>query len=266
MEEKTIISFDGTKIFYKIKKQSKPYLVLLHGGSGSSHSWLFQQPNFLENSYSLIIPDQRGHGRSGRSRQFDFYNITNYSRDINSILEQEGISQVTLIGHSLGGQIAQEFYSKYPDKVTALVLISSKFIDPRPSIILHFVNFLLYFVFYLPFFGKPSSNYTDYRKYTQTADLNPLRIFSDIKVCSLKTYAATLIVGNNFNNRDYANIKVPTLLLHGKQDLILSYAEMEKVSKQHENFYLESLETNHITLLNQPSVVNQKVLEFLSRI
>src|SRR3989338_4907148 len=105
MDEKKIKSFDGTEIFYKIKKQSKPFLIFLHGGSGSNHSWLFQEAEFINNDYSVIIPDLRGHGQSGRGRSLGFFKVENFCHDIKAIIDNENISKVTLVGHSLGGQI-----------------------------------------------------------------------------------------------------------------------------------------------------------------
>lgn len=266
MEEKTISSFDGTNIFYKIVRQKGPFLVLLHGGSGSNHSWLFQEPELVKQGYSLIIPDMRGHGRSSRGKSLDFFEVENCCQDIKIILKEEKIEKATVIGHSLGGQIAQKFYTQYSENVDSLILISSKIVESRSKIWSKLMNWVFYFVFYLPFYGKSNSNYPDYNKFTQTADLNPVRIISDIRCCSLKTYAATLIVGNNLENPDYRSIKVPTLVLHGKEDLILPHNIMEKISSEMTNFSFVSLSTNHITLLNRPAEINQKMLSFLSKI
>jgi pimeloyl-ACP methyl ester carboxylesterase len=266
MDEKTIDSFDGTKIFYRIKRQKGPFLVLLHGGSGSSGSWLFQKTFLEEKDFSLIIPDLRGHGLSARGEDLSFFAVDRFAQDIKAILDKEQLDRVVLVGHSLGGQIAQKFYQLYPEKVEALVLISTKIVGERSKLLLASINLVMRLIFTFSGAGKPNNHYTDYSRFTHTADLNPFRILSDISCCSFKTYAATIIVGNSFENKAYKEIKVKSLLIHGKKDMILPYREVQKIADEMKNFELALLPTNHITLFNTPEEVNQLIGSFLQTI
>ncbi|HEY4694810.1 MAG TPA: alpha/beta hydrolase [Candidatus Nanoarchaeia archaeon] len=265
MEEKFVTSFDGTQIFYWAKKQTKTWLVFLHGGSGSSNSWCFQLPFFLSQGYSVIVLDQRGHGLSGRGKNLDFFSIDNFAKDVKAVLDAEQADKVVLVGHSLGSQIAQRFYQLYAESVVALVLISTKFARSSPKLLTGLVNFLMRLVFLVPW-GSPNNNYTDYNRFTDTADFNLLRILSDIRSCSFKTYAAGILVGNHFENKNYQDIKVPSLLIHGEKDMIFPYKPVQSQAHEMSNFKFESLPTNHITLLNLPDEITKKIADFLVKL
>jgi pimeloyl-ACP methyl ester carboxylesterase len=266
MEENYVNSFDGSQIFYKTKKQKGPWLVLIHGGSGSSNSWSFQIPYFLDHGYSLIIPDMRGHGLSARGKGLDFFKIDNFVNDLKTILDNEGVNQAVLIGHSLGSQIIQRFDQLYPDRVKGQVLISTKFAEGRSRLLLLLVNTLMRFIFSISPAGRPNRNYTNYKNFRNTADLNPVRILSDISCCSFKTYAATILMGNLFENKHYREIQFPSLLIHGKKDMILPYKPVEKVAGEMKNFEFAALPTNHITLLNLPNEINETIGKFLAHL
>ncbi len=108
---------DGTPIHYRIggNPKAKKTLFFVHGWSGSMYHWIMQIPFFAQR-YRIVLVDLRGHGNTplrGKADQL----VTDLSpRDILSILEKERIgSGVTLVGHSMGGMIAQELFKKMLD-------------------------------------------------------------------------------------------------------------------------------------------------------
>jgi len=118
--EKTLQK-DACEIHYWITPEPKgPWLVFLHG-AGADHRMFKEQLPAVKDSYSLLLWDARGHGRSrplgGR------VSIPLLVDDMLAILAREGIERATIIGQSMGGNIAQEIAFYHPDKVEALVLI-----------------------------------------------------------------------------------------------------------------------------------------------
>ncbi|WP_328914157.1 MULTISPECIES: alpha/beta fold hydrolase [unclassified Streptomyces] len=95
-----------------------PPLLLLHGLTGSGEDWDGVAPALAE-SWRLHIPDLRGHGASPRSREYSFELMRD---DVLGYLDDAGLAEVTVIGHSLGGVIAYLLAALAPSRVRAMVL------------------------------------------------------------------------------------------------------------------------------------------------
>ena len=65
----------------------------------------------------------RGHGKSTHPMS---YNLNDHIKDLTMLMQQLGIKSAHLLGHDMGGIIAQAFTEKYKDKVQSLTIISSK--------------------------------------------------------------------------------------------------------------------------------------------
>jgi pimeloyl-ACP methyl ester carboxylesterase len=70
--------------------------------------------------YRLLVPDIRAHGQSGRDGQP--YSFTQFAKDMAGLLDTLGVDEVAVIGHSMGGMVAQELALAYGERVWALVL------------------------------------------------------------------------------------------------------------------------------------------------
>ena len=106
------------KLFYHVTGHGHP-LVILHGLFGASDNW-FTLSKFLGEKYKVYAVDQRNHGRSPHSDQFD-YRIM--AQDIDDLLIHEGIQSVYLLGHSMGGKTAMQYALMYPEKVDKLIAV-----------------------------------------------------------------------------------------------------------------------------------------------
>jgi pimeloyl-ACP methyl ester carboxylesterase len=98
---------------------SGEHVVLLHGLMSRATTW-YETALWLKESYHVIGFDQRGHGRSEKPD-------TNYSRetmieDIAITMDELGIHNSIVIGHSMGGSIAWGLAVKHPELVKALII------------------------------------------------------------------------------------------------------------------------------------------------
>ncbi|MEA5516729.1 alpha/beta hydrolase [Nodularia sp. UHCC 0506] len=108
-------------LFYDIKGQGEPLLLI--AGFLCDHSyWSLIMPS-LVTQYQVIRVDNRGMGRS--SAPDSPYNIQQMANDVAALLDHIGIDQVNVVGHSMGGQIAQELVLAHPERVKSLILLSS---------------------------------------------------------------------------------------------------------------------------------------------
>jgi pimeloyl-ACP methyl ester carboxylesterase len=106
-----------------------PLVILLHGGMEQSHAW---DPvgAALCDRWHVIAPDLRGHGDSDWSPG-GAYSVLDYTADLAGLLKLLGPHPVTLIGHSLGGNLALHFTALYPHIVQRLCSIEGLGLSPQ---------------------------------------------------------------------------------------------------------------------------------------
>ena len=104
--------------FRKIGKQ-KPPLIILHGLYGSSDNWV-TVAKLLENYFEIFLIDQRNHGKSPHSNDFNYELL---SQDIFDFFAKHNIVNATLLGHSMGGKTAMYFAKKYPELLQSLIIV-----------------------------------------------------------------------------------------------------------------------------------------------
>ncbi len=96
--------------------------LLLHGGAAHVHWWDYVAPELTAHGRVLAL-DFRGHGRSEWSRDGD-YGPPSYVRDVLGIVDHLG-TKVVLVGHSMGGAVAQWCALAFPEKLAGLILIDA---------------------------------------------------------------------------------------------------------------------------------------------
>ncbi|MFN8532165.1 MAG: alpha/beta hydrolase [Dehalococcoidia bacterium] len=96
-----------------------PPVILLHGGSLNAHAWdaIAEQ---LADRFRLIAPDARNHGDTD---SFDgAYDYSDLAGDVGRLADAVGIVRHGLIGHSMGGRIAQVYATRFPERLDWLVI------------------------------------------------------------------------------------------------------------------------------------------------
>jgi pimeloyl-ACP methyl ester carboxylesterase len=111
---------DSSRLYYEEAGTGKP-LLFIHGWSLSSQVWL-QQIEFFSSRYRCLTFDLRGHGRSMPSSSG--YGIDILASDVALLFDRLCLSEVTLVGWSLGVLIALAAYPSVRDRVASLVLVS----------------------------------------------------------------------------------------------------------------------------------------------
>jgi pimeloyl-ACP methyl ester carboxylesterase len=101
---------------------SGPNVVLIHGMINSSRHWEAVAQR-LAGSYRVIAPDLIGHGEAATPR--GDYSLGAHAAAIRDLLTTIGVERATIVGHSLGGGVAMQFFYQFPQRTERLVLISS---------------------------------------------------------------------------------------------------------------------------------------------
>jgi pimeloyl-ACP methyl ester carboxylesterase len=127
MGEPQYLDLHGDRAAYREAGQGSAVL-LIHGTASSSHTWRAMLPQ-LSTRYRVVAPDLLGHGQSAKPR--GDYSLGAFAVWLRDLLDELGITRVTLVGHSLGGGVAMQFAHQHPDYCERLVLISSGGLGPE---------------------------------------------------------------------------------------------------------------------------------------
>ncbi|MFX1340266.1 MAG: alpha/beta fold hydrolase [Promethearchaeota archaeon] len=112
---------NNIKICYDIHGEGEP-VILIHGFSDRKEHWR-AQVGVLSKNFKVIRMDNRGAGKS--ERPDGEYTMETYASDVAGLMDYLDIESSHIIGHSLGGMIAQNFAILYPNRVKRLILINT---------------------------------------------------------------------------------------------------------------------------------------------
>lgn len=98
--------------------EGRPF-VILHGFLGMSDNWKTHGRLFSEQGFEVHLVDQRNHGRSFHSDEFDYELLV---EDLKNYCEYHNLSEIVLLGHSMGGKTAMLFAATYPGFVSKLIV------------------------------------------------------------------------------------------------------------------------------------------------
>ena len=115
---RVVQSADGVPISYEVHGEGEPALVFIHGWSCDGRYWRNQVAHFA-NEHRVLVVDLAGHGHSGLGRQD--YTMAAFGEDVRAMVEAEGVSEMILIGHSMGGPVSVATALLMPDSVKGIV-------------------------------------------------------------------------------------------------------------------------------------------------
>ena len=114
------VPIDGARCHYT-EQGSGPALLLIHGLGASQADWFCQLPA-LSDEFRCVMPDLVGHGQSDSTGD---YAIFAQARRLLKLLDTLGIDRCAVLGHSMGGAVAQSMALLAPDRIIALVICNS---------------------------------------------------------------------------------------------------------------------------------------------
>ncbi|WP_175975720.1 alpha/beta hydrolase [Burkholderia sp. BCC1047] len=124
------IEANGTRIHVTQAGQGDPALVFLHYYGGSSRTWQ-RVTDQLSSRYRTVATDHRGWGKSDAPA--DGYGIADLAADAEGVIETLGLQRYVLVGHSMGGKVAQFIASRRPNGLQGLVLVAPS--PPSPMLL-----------------------------------------------------------------------------------------------------------------------------------
>ena len=250
-------------------------LLFLHGFGANSYTWSKVSPTLSQN-YRLILIDLKGHGASPKPND-RAYSLHDQAELVSAFITDNGLEDVTLIGHSLGGGIALlvalRLASKVPNAISSLILIDSiAYSQPLPS----FIKILR-----IPILAQLSVWLVPNR--LQTLQVLKLAYYDSDKITdeTINAYSAPLslpgahralietakqIIPQDIEEIGlrYGTIRVPTLLLWGKHDRIVPLEIAERLHRSIRNSDLVVIdEVGHVPQEEAPAATLQAIQKFL---
>lgn len=261
-----MITAKGIEFYYRVHGDGEP--VLLIAGFGCDHTiWTRVAPG-LAARHQVIVFDNRGIGRTISPNVST--DVSQLAHDTAEMLDALGVGPTHVVGHSLGGMIAQELALSRPELVRSLaVLSSSARLDARGRAVITswgnlpfrvdaatLTQLIVPWIYTSRFFEKPGA-------VAQIIDqimANPYPPKPEVLYAQSQA-----ITGFDTSNR-LDRIDCPTLVLTGREDILVPVALSERLARGIRGAKLVVLEgTGHGLLVESPDAVIAALLDFLSR-
>lgn len=122
-ETKPTENGETIQLAYQDHGQGKP-IILIHGWPLSHKMWEYQVPVLIDAGYRVITYDRRGFGES--DRPWNGYNYDQLAADLNNLIEHLNLSEITLVGFSMGGGEVARYIGNYgSSKISKVVLVAA---------------------------------------------------------------------------------------------------------------------------------------------
>ena len=238
-------------------------LLFLHGVGGGHAAWDRQLPYFAQRGYRALAWDQPGYGRAPMVEPYDFEQVAA------ALVRQLGGEPAVLVGHSMGGFVAQEVYARHPERVGALVLC-----------------------FTSAAFGGAGGDFARQFIAARIAPLDDGKTMAEIAARLMpsmrgsrsdaqglahaegvmagvppETYREAVRLLTTFDRRaQLPEIRVPTLLVAGGDDRVAPAEVMQRMARKIPGAEFVLLDgCGHLGPMDQPDPFNEALAQFLER-
>jgi 3-oxoadipate enol-lactonase len=262
------VTANGIGIYYEMHGQGQP-LVLISGIGYTSWQWHRMIP-YLADRFRVITFDNRGVGQTDKPE--GPYTAHMLAADTVGLLDALAIEKAIIMGHSMGGFIAQALVLEFPHKVEKLILCSTNFGGPRHVPVTPEAMKVLTDV--------SSDPLTRFRNglYISTApgwaEKNPQMIqeWVDWRAANPiepAPYQAQLAIGLGLMQEEAAfenqlhRIKIPTLILFGQYDMVVPPANAALLAEKIVDRKVVILpNAGHFFPIEAPEAASQAVIKF----
>ncbi|CAN5204717.1 alpha/beta hydrolase [soil metagenome] len=138
-KDRTVVTSDGATVHFTVLGERGPAVILLSGFLCPDTWWYHLAPALVEAGYRVVLLHYRGIATSTLPTRPDERSISieRFAEDALDVLHAAGIGQVSLIGHSMGGQVMVEVARRIPDRVTAMVSVTGTYRSPLKDLYGH---------------------------------------------------------------------------------------------------------------------------------
>ena len=258
---------------------SGPVVLFIHGILGSQQQWA-HLVDTMDDDHRVLVPDLFGHGES--AKPLGDYSLSAHAAAMRDLLDHLEIERVTLVGHSLGGGIAMQFFYLFPERVERLVLVSSGGLGREVNLLLRSATLpgarqVLSVLASAPVLSPVEALGRGASKvgWRPGADIGAIwrgfRSLGDDQ--SRRAFLATTravidIGGQTITARDHldgAELPLPTLIVWGTKDRMIPVAHARSVQRELPDCRVELFEgAGHFPHLDDPDRFARVLREFIA--
>nr|WP_295904229.1 alpha/beta hydrolase [uncultured Bdellovibrio sp.] len=280
-ETGTFESFDGTPIYYEVRGEGEP-LILVYGIACIMNHW-HHQVEYFSKHYKVITFDLRGHQRSNPVVDMSQLTMEALAKDVVLLAKHLKIKKAHFAGHSFGAPIILKIYDNYPELFHSMIFINGFARNPIKGMFgLDVVEPFFYFVK-----GQYQSQPNMWNTLWKMAVDNPMAVYlaalaggfnlrvthiKDIEVymrgvarLNLQVFLTLFEVLMEYNGESVLEkIRVPALIISGEKDMVtpIRFQYHFKEAIKHSEFVLVPY-GSHCTQLDFPDYTNLKIEKFL---
>jgi esterase len=253
------------KLFYREYGDRGQPMIILHGLFGSADNWM-TQAKMLSAEYRVYVPDQRNHGQSPHSHEFDY---TLLADDLHEFIITNAINAPVILGHSMGGKAAMYFALAHPELVNKLIVAD---MSPRSYPVHH--DKILEGLVSLPIISISSRNEADelLSNYVPEPDVRQFLLKNlqrkpeggftwKINLESLDKNIEKIGAGVDASKK----FEKPTLFIHGSKSNYVRDEDLPLIKNIFPKSEVVTLETGHWIQAEKPKEFVEAVINFLKK-
>lgn len=224
------VKVNDIEMYYEIHGQGFPF-ILITGLAGDVNWWNPEDIRRYSQDFKTIIFDNRGAGRTDKPKMS--YTMDLFASDVLALMDALNIEKAHILGSSLGGMITQEIAINHPERVEKLILCSThcggtKMIPPSKEVIDMLTSSkqeLIDGIVFLCFTDKFINSYPQLvSKFKTQISKTPI---------PPRSYILQLQSVNSFDTYSrLKQIESPTLIIHGKEDILIPVANAEILEQE----------------------------------
>jgi pimeloyl-ACP methyl ester carboxylesterase len=246
-------------------------LVLLHGLGGRWQHWLENMPRLAERR-RVVAVDLPGFGRS--QMPLEPISIAGYARTLDRVCDLLELDAAVFVGSSLGGMVAAELALRSPERVAALVLVGAACLAPaelaaaRTHVAL---DVLRRVTRALPrgvngTLTRPRARHLAFATVLRHPTLIATDMLFELTGADRPpgSLSALEALGAHEVRDHLAEIDVPTLVLHGRNDMLIPAADGEELATLIADARIDIFDdTGHLPMVERPARFNDALLDFI---
>lgn len=255
------ITTDQGIVHYEVFGRGRP-VILLHGWLGSWGLWQ-ETMSYLGKFYRTYALDFWGFGESGKKR--DTYAVQDFVALVDQFMDQLGIAQAPLVGHSMGGTVSLSVAIQYPHRVKKVTVVGSPMDGASLSFLLKLFGkkhiaylvyhnmwgFRLFFRLLAPYYSKDPSW--------------PQMMERDLSTTTLESFLFSIASLRRTDLRPSLHkIHIPAMGMYGDKDVVVHPAQWKPMLEGIPHARIERFHrAGHFIMLDEPELFSETLKDFL---
>jgi pimeloyl-ACP methyl ester carboxylesterase len=263
-------AYKGIQVRYR-DEGSGPTVILLHGVCSFLETWDGWVP-YMKDKYRVIRLDMPGFGMTGPAPESNLYSMENFMSLMNAFLNTRHIETCSLVGNSLGGYMAWNYALRHRETVNKLILIDPVGFNQKLPWMLQFSSNPVIRPFSRRIMPRSFFDSAVHQVYGDKSKVTPKveQLYFDyaMRDGNKGSYVDIFTAMRDKNGPDLSkgisDIRTPTLVMWGKKDEWIPYAEMSKWKEALPSASFITYENEgHVPMEESPEITVKDAMDFL---